>query len=433
MHSVTRARVTAMRLAMLIAVTVLPIQVGAASIGHAQAGQAPIVEVQSAEPKFPDEISFLLQARGFQAREAELNYSLLGSSVAITVPAEIDLSGAGVVSRVALDLDTYYVPPGATVLYGWTLTDEWGIKEKTPRKSVQVVDEYYPWRHLSDADNRVSVHWYLGGEEFGRSLIKIASDTLDRLEREIGVKLERSVDVWVYATQNELLGVLPKDSPGWAGGKSFPDLGLVLAVVSPVVVSEDEIKRIVPHELSHLVFYQATLNPYNTPPAWIDEGLAVHNQQLYAPQEEAALQKAAEEGLLVPLEELSGSFGPDEEGAVLAYAQSRSVIEFILSDTRYGRDKLAVTIAAFREGIEYDEALNRGLGVGIDELDQQWREYLPYKPSDTAPELQPDDSQNSTLSSSLTYPLIFLTLCLVGGMFMAGGVLTGVMLARRIR
>ena len=73
-----------------------------------------------------------------------------------------------------------------------------------------------------------------------------------------------------------------------------------------------------------------TRNPYNSPPAWLDEGLAVHNQETHDPAEVSVLKQAAEDGQLIPLKALSGSFGANDETAMLSYGESRSVIDFHL-------------------------------------------------------------------------------------------------------
>ena len=117
------------------------------------------------------------------------------------------------------------------------------------------------------------------------------------------------------------------------------------------------------------------------------------------------------------LKALSGSFGADEEMAVLSYAQSGSVVEFILDDPRYGPEKLARTVAAFKEGVTYDEALKAGLGVTVDELDEQWRQALPYKPS----------------APGWLDPLAFGAIAVAGALFVAGGVVAFVVWSRKSR
>ena len=102
---------------------------------------------------------------------------------------------------------------------------------------------------------------------------------------------------------------------------------------------------------------------------------------------------------------------------MLSYAQSGSVVEFILEDARYGPSKLARTVAAFKEGVTYDEALRSGLGVSVDELDEQWRQALPYKPS----------------APGWLDPLAFAAIAAGGILFLAGGVVAFVVWRRRSR
>jgi hypothetical protein len=308
-------------------------------------------------------------------------------------------------------------------------------------KTFKLLDDRYNWQTLTDAQNRVSVHWYSarrqeGESPFGRRLLDTSSKAIDRLEREIGASLERPAEIWVYATQEELASALFEFNPEWVGAQAFPDLGLILAYIADDEAAEDETKRLLPHELSHLVLYQATRNPYNAPPTWLDEGIAVHNQEVRYPDEEAAIREAASEGRLVPLKALSSPFGADEETSLLSYAQAGSVIDFVLEDERYGPEKLSRTIAAFKEGVTYDEALQAGLGVTVDELDEHWREALPYEvaaPAAHAPD-SPDPAQPVSEPQVFAWsssPLLLVPMGICAMMVLAGGILTVVMLARR--
>jgi hypothetical protein len=229
-----------------------------------------------------------------------------------------------------------------------------------------------------------------------------------------------------------LIGALPSNIPEWVGGKAFPSLALVLATISNDETADSETKRVVPHELSHLVLYQATRNPYNAPPAWLDEGLAVHNQESHDPFETEALKQAAEEGRLVPLKALSGSFGANEDTALLSYAESRSVMDFVVSDPRFGPEKLARTVAAFKDGVTYDDALKAGLDVTTDELDALWRASLPYKvaPQSNAPEPSRPQSQPAT-DFSWSTPLGLIALGAFLALFIAGGIVLLIVALRR--
>ena len=59
-----------------------------------------------------------------------------------------------------------------------------------------------------------------------------------------------------------------------------------------------EVGRVIPHEVSHQLLYQATKNPFNSPPTWLDEGLAVSNQESGNEDSPALLKDATEKGHL---------------------------------------------------------------------------------------------------------------------------------------
>lgn len=395
-----------------------------------------IVDKQTANPQFPETIEFNLEAQGFDATRATLNYRLVGNPVTSGVRTDMKTSAGKIEASATLDLTTHYIPPGTEVAYYWTLYGSNKEEVDTPAQTFKLVDERYNWQELTNSEKRVSVHWHSGNARFGETLLDTASDALDRLQRDTGASLQRPADIWVYATSEELRGALPRHVPEWVGGKAFPELALVAVAIADDELAEREAKRIIPHELSHLVLYQATRNPYNSPPAWLDEGIAVYNQETRDHWEEDAVREAAEEGRLVPLKALSGSFGADEDTALLSYAQGRSVVEFILTDSRYGPGKLARTIAAFREGVTYDEALKAGLGVTVDELDQQWRASLPYeiaterKSTDGAPS---QDRQRSPSDPQRDPPLLlWLAACVMFSiMVLALIALTLAMILRR--
>ena len=389
-----------------------------------------LVEEQSAASDFPESVTFRLKASGFETARAELNYRLVGDSVTAGVQADVEEVTSSPDLDVTLDLTTDYLPPGVEVEYYWTLTDEAGSSTDTPAGIFKLVDERYDWNSLTDPQGRVTVNWYEGGDDFGKLLLTVATGALDRLQNDLDAGLTRPAGIWVYASQDELLDALPVNIPEWVGGKAFPHLALVMtAIGTDEDITELEIKRTIPHELSHLVLYQATRNPYNAPPAWLDEGVAVYYQEAHDPAEQEALKWAAENGAMLPLMSLSGSFGADEESALLAYAESHSAVEFILTDSRYGPEKLARTIAAFIEGVTYDEAFEAGLGATVEEIDEQWRASLPYEVR--APGEVPVLSGREVHRGSVWDLLIWAALSLGAVFFVAGGLLTVILLARR--
>jgi hypothetical protein len=135
------------------------------------------------------------------------------------------------------------------------------------------------------------------------------------------------------------------------------------------------VARVIPHEVSHQVLFQATDNPFNLPATWFNEGLAVVYQESDKDGYAVILESAVREGRLMPLTSLTAAF-PFDESYRLAYAESLSAIEFII-DT-WGDDAITAIIAAYQQGISHDEVLTRAIGLTTAELDARWKESLGY-------------------------------------------------------
>jgi len=133
---------------------------------------------------------------------------------------------------------------------------------------------------------------------------------------------------------------------------------------------------VIPHEVSRLITYRASENPYNTLPTWLDEGLATANQEGPDLRLRPLLFEAATGGTLIPLRALNSPFPLDPSRALLSYAESESVVGYIANAYRPGT--IAALVAAFKEGLSYDEAAQRVLKEGIDALDADWKASLNY-------------------------------------------------------
>jgi hypothetical protein len=143
-----------------------------------------------------------------------------------------------------------------------------------------------------------------------------------------------------------------------------------------------ELDRVVPHEVTHQVSYQVTQNPFNYPPLWLNEGLAVYWQEAGRDRFYSYALDLAKEGNIPPLRTLNGEFAYDSEGALNSYALSLSVVIYIL-DT-FGDEGMANLLDVFKQGISYDDAVEQGLGVTFEELDAGWRAYIQEKANEVA-------------------------------------------------
>jgi hypothetical protein len=85
--------------------------------------------------------------------------------------------------------------------------------------------------------------------------------------------------------------------------------------------------------MSHLVIHQATDNPYKGLPRWLDEGIAVYNENTEQLVDDFApiFDQAVERNQLMTLRSLASPFPADPLQANLAYGQSGAVLNSLLT------------------------------------------------------------------------------------------------------
>jgi hypothetical protein len=157
----------------------------------------------------------------------------------------------------------------------------------------------------------------------------------------------------------------------WIGGQAFPESGIIVLTAPPTAAGREYGLRTVPHELSHLVVHAATDNPFGGVPRWLDEGLAMYAEGELPSRFEERLTRAVQEGRLLSLRSSSGNFPTDAEQSLLGYAESHSVVKYMLE--QYGRDGMARIFGVFRDGATPDQALRGALGIDVATLENGWR------------------------------------------------------------
>lgn len=324
-------------------------------------------------PEFPQRITFRVTANGNgeTITDVRLYYGHMQDPIRTQVRPTFT-AGGQVNAQFVLNARERYLPPGSEIEYYWEVKDANGVRTESARQRFIYSDPRFSWRERSLG--LVTLHWYNGGDAFANDVLDTAQRTLDRLKQQMNVAPDKPIHIWLYGSNAEFAAALPPNSAEWIGGQAYPGLNLIVAGVRPDGGAAREIRRMVPHELSHIVLHQATDNPYNQPPTWLDEGLAVYNQETPDSRFPPMVANAAQRNRLIPLRALNSSFPLDPNEALLSYAQSAAMVEFLI--TRFGTSRAAALAAIFREGVSYDEAVERSLGVTIEELDREWQASL---------------------------------------------------------
>lgn len=263
------------------------------------------------------------------------------------------------------------LPPGADLTYWWSLEDAFGQKTDTPVKTLSFDDGRHKWKDAPGSG--FNLYWYKGDSNFAQQLIEAGEDALTRLEDDIGAMPERTIEVYVYGSTAALQGslIFPQE---WTGGLAYTEYGIVA-----LGVSTDQLgwgKGAMAHEMAHLVVHQVTMNGYGIVlPSWLDEGLAMYAEGDLTSEFASALSSAVKRGQLDSVQSLSSSFPAQTAAATLAYAESYSIVDYLL-DHKGGRENMLDLLGATRDGSGYEEALQDVYGLSIDQLDSQWRQHL---------------------------------------------------------
>jgi len=333
-----------------------------------------------ADPYFPYRITFNLEAESSsEITDIDLAYRVERLSL-VTISCRVDADftpGLRVNATWTWNmLETGGLPPGAEVEYWWLIEDATGQKIETSPATVKFDDLRYDWSSLTS--DQVTLYWYEGDQSFAEELIDAADEALQRLASDTGVSLEHPAKIYIYASFEELRGALVYPFE-WTGGVAFTDYGIIAIGISPDNLTWG--KRTVAHELAHLVIHQAVFGPYGDLPTWLDEGLPIYAEGELRSDFQFQLDRAISEDELFSVRSLSSSFPTDPDQARLSYAESYSVVSFLLDS--YGRDKILELLDVFKEGSGYDDALLQVYGFDMDGLNALWRASLGLEPQPT--------------------------------------------------
>lgn len=355
----------------LVPVICLFLSILSPSLVQAQSGLT--ILDSSVQAEFPSRLNFNLSAESdVDITDIRLCYTVDRASFAqVTSEVYIEFAPDTTVDvKWTWDMrKTGGLPPGSSIDYWWVVEDASGDRIETAPIQVQFDDNRYSWRSLTEG--KVTIYWYEGNDSFAQEIMLSAQQALARLAKDTGAELEKPVKLYIYANARDLQGAMiyPQE---WTGGVAFTRYGIIAIGIAP-----DNLywgKRAVAHELTHLVIHQMTLNPYGDLPTWLDEGLAMHTEGVLGPQFTAYLNNAVAEKSLISVRSLSSPFSAYAEQSYLSYAQSYSLVDFLISN--YGQTQMLELLLTFRQGSSYDGALEKVYGFDMDGLDTLWQDYV---------------------------------------------------------
>jgi hypothetical protein len=314
-----------------------------------------------ADSTYGQNITFDVSLDGGAPDKLELLLRTPGSDAAFVVPVDATGPRASYVWNTAVD----YVTPNTLVTYQWrafdgdevTVSDEATIRYDDDRPGLD-----WQSRQLGEA----TVHWYGDAEAQAVRFGELTALGVERGEERLGTTLAGPVDVFVYASRDAFFGALGPGAREWTGAAAFSEIRTIFMWNSAEAGSQAYLETAMVHEVTHIVFHDATDNPFHEPARWLNEGIATWSEAGDAGGDRAIVENEASGGGLFAFDAITEQFPIGERGGRLSYAQGTTMVDLIV-DT-YGPEALARITAAYRDGASDAEALEAGTGIPADEL-----------------------------------------------------------------
>ncbi len=213
---------------------------------------------------------------------------------------------------------------------------------------------------------------------------KIAEQVISRAEPifqtitdDIGFTPSRKIAVYLCPTAECFRQRQPSQDrvPEWAVGVAYPDLNRVIlrSALSPSEGRYIKPLDVLTHEVAHIVLEQA-LAQRGGAPRWLSEGFAMYHAREWTLAGQRTIEETTLRNTFLPLSVLMTSFPADEQAARVAYAQSFSLVAFMLNE--YGLTIFHKFIKQLQAGDDVNAALIHSAGVSLARFEMEWRHSL---------------------------------------------------------
>jgi Peptidase MA superfamily len=351
----------------------------------------------SATSKFGVGIQFTQPYSGGTIKSADLLVTLPGD----IGPSVAPLDTIGTSSLVySMDTSTSGMYPNTPVVAHFEVVLDDGSVQDGPNISITYADDRYTWHVV--VGKVVRIHYIQATDAFAQQMLTWGENGLQKAARFFGVTETKPVDFFVYPSEAVFQQGLSQ--AGTIGGVTLSAFRTCFAAVTPGDSAYGQ--SVIPHELTHIAFADASDSPYHNPPRWFNEGLAVYMSDGYDSSDRQLVSQAVKNGTLRSLLAYSDYFPLDASRIYLAYAESVSAIDYMVR--KYGQPAVAKIVRTYATGTTDDEAFKAGIGIGVAAFNAAWLTSVGVAPTQYGPKPAPTGpvppGWNGTSPGSVTTP-----------------------------
>jgi hypothetical protein len=322
-----------------------------------------------ADSTYGEEIAFEVELSGGPPDRLELLLRTPGGEGSFVVPV------TGGATTYVWNTSVDYVTPNTLVTYQWRAIDGDEVT-LSPEATIRYEDDRPGLDWQSAQLGEATVHWYGDAENQARRFGELTAVGVERAEDLLGTELAGPVDIFVYDSQEDFFGALGPGAREWTGAAAYSEIRTIFMWLGGGSAAYLETAMV--HEVTHVVFHDATDNPFHEPARWLNEGIATWSETGDAGGDRGIVESEASAGGLFAFEAITEQFPIGERGGRLSYAQGTTMVDLIVD--RDGPEAIARIAAAYRDGASDAEALEAGTGVTAEELYAAYFEAFGVEP-----------------------------------------------------
>ena len=157
---------------------------------------------------------------------------------------------------------------------------------------------------------------------------------------------------------------------------ALPKKNVVVIDYSKMNTSPFTLQTTLQHELCHLMLHDHIKD--NHLPRWLDEGICQWASDgladIIMDSKRALLPAAILSDTDLELAKIAHQFPRDKNALILAYEQSKSVVEYMSRE--YGQQGILDLLGLLRQGYDFESAFKMRFAITFDTFEDQWRGYL---------------------------------------------------------
>jgi len=161
---------------------------------------------------------------------------------------------------------------------------------------------------------------------------------------------------------------------------AVPEKNLIVIDYSRMNLHPFSLRVTFKHELCHLLLHRHISK--HRLPRWLEEGICQWASdgigEIFLDKSWSGLDAAIMAGRVLHLRRLAKNFPRDKPSLILAYEQSKSVVNYI--DRQYGKGAILDLLGHLKNGESIEAAVTKSLGISSDELEKDWLNHNESTP-----------------------------------------------------